>query len=383
MTANKSAKKAARALAQATGSTYTSARRAERSVWATAVDEHTELARFWESPKGLVLGGQVLAVGRRTARFREHLTQSRAEGAGATTPPEVDQSRVPQTEEEANALLAEIQAEAKKVADRVLGPFDRDAASAEVALEQAAGVKAAEIFAVATDMVTLVEHAADSMPLETVERTDPPCANGFVYLQKPFHLIDDAGRGHPQRALHWVVSGDEIRVVCYRRRDDYAEGEAPLTPADAAILPRLLVGIEWVWRFGDPSFGGPAMGLEPDVPQVARFLKALWAISGQRLAATETARPDRQIARRAQRAGVLTAGLVKVIQLRRLEPTAASTEPAERAADWTHRWIVSGHWRNQYLPSCGLHREQWINPHVKGPDDLPLVVKPTVYNVAR
>lgn len=80
---------------------------------------------------------------------------------------------------------------------------------------------------------------------------------------------------------------------------------------------------------------------------------------------------------------MLTAGLVKVIQLRRLEPVAASTEPAERTVEWTHRWIVSGHWRNQYLPSCGLQRQQWIDPHVKGPDDLPLVVKPTVYNVAR
>jgi hypothetical protein len=381
--ANHSAKRAARAVAQATGTTYASARNSERTTWARAIDEHTELVRFWESPRGLVLGGQILAVGRRTAAFQEIWRNHSAAGATAEADDALGQPDIAATPEEWEDKINEFSLQLKAFADRVLGPFDRDAASAEVVAEQAAAVKTADTFAVTTDMVSLVEHAATTMPVETVERADPPCLNGFVYLESPFRLIDDAGRGHPQRALHWVVSADEIRVVCYRRRDDYADGEAPLSPAEEGVLPRLLVGIEWVWRFGDPSFGGQAMGTNPDVPQVARFLKALWAISAQRLATTEMARPDRQTARRAQRAGVVTAGVVKVVQLRRLEAAAADGVEDARSVEWSHRWIVNGHWRNQYLPSSGLHRQQWIDPHVKGPEDLPLVVKPTVFHVVR
>ncbi|MBV9659870.1 MAG: hypothetical protein JO337_01795 [Acidimicrobiales bacterium] len=381
MTANRSAKKAARALAQATGQTYSSARRSERSAWATALDEHAELLRFWESPLALVLGGQILASGRRTYRFSRYIADARAAGPfGGDV--EVDESQVPQTEEEFDAALAQFQDQVVAVADRVLGPFDRDRDSALVVAEQTAAVKEATTFAVTTDMVTLVEHAAPSMPVETVERSDVPCPNGFVYLEKPFSLISDSGKAIPQRALHWTVASDEVTVVCYRRRDDYAEGEETLNPTDAAMLPRLLVGTEWTWRFGDPSFGGFPGGDDSAVPQLAQFLKALWAISAQRLAATETARPDRQTLRRAQRAGMVTAGAVRVVQLRRQEHSA-SAGPVERAVDWTHRWLVNGHWRNQYLPGCGLHRQQWIDTHVKGPEGLPLVVKPTIFNVAR
>jgi hypothetical protein len=51
--------------------------------------------------------------------------------------------------------------------------------------------------------------------------------------------------------------------------------------------------------------------------------------------------------------------------------------------DWSHRWVVSGHWRHQYLPSCGTHRQQWIASHVKGPDDKPLVVRDEVTYLRR
>ena len=39
---------------------------------------------------------------------------------------------------------------------------------------------------------------------------------------------------------------------------------------------------------------------------------------------------------------------------------------------WTHQWMVSGHWRDQWLPSSVSHRMTWIAPYIKGPPDLPL-----------
>lgn len=50
------------------------------------------------------------------------------------------------------------------------------------------------------------------------------------------------------------------------------------------------------------------------------------------------------------------------------------------ARQWTHRWLVHGHWRWQpHGPGRTLRRLTYIRPHVKGPDDLPLRV-PTRVN---
>lgn len=73
---------------------------------------------------------------------------------------------------------------------------------------------------------------------------------------------------------------------------------------------------------------------------------------------------------------------VKVIQLRRVEPQQHSTGTANEPIDWSCRWIVGGHWRNQ--PYKERRKLIYIMPYVKGPADKPLKVPThTVYQVNR
>lgn len=69
---------------------------------------------------------------------------------------------------------------------------------------------------------------------------------------------------------------------------------------------------------------------------------------------------------------------VKVVELRR--PPKGKHEGCGDAIEHSHRWIVSGHYRNQ---ACGSgHRDRkriWVPPFVKGPADKPLVKKDTVF----
>jgi hypothetical protein len=71
---------------------------------------------------------------------------------------------------------------------------------------------------------------------------------------------------------------------------------------------------------------------------------------------------------------------VRVVTLRRLHRTEAA--PAEGTAEhveWSHRWLVSGHWRWQRVGVGRTERRlTYVRPHVKGPDDKPLVVPETV-----
>lgn len=51
--------------------------------------------------------------------------------------------------------------------------------------------------------------------------------------------------------------------------------------------------------------------------------------------------------------------------------------------EWSHRWLVRGHWRQQWYASEGVHRAIYINPHIKGPEDKPLIVRDKVNILGR
>jgi hypothetical protein len=92
---------------------------------------------------------------------------------------------------------------------------------------------------------------------------------------------------------------------------------------------------------------------------------------------SETPRPTR---RRAMRANVDSR--VHVVTLRRPR-RAGNSDPEAEPKNWTHRWMVNGHWRNQWYPSIQQHRQIWINGYTKGPEDKPLVLKDRAYQLTR
>ena len=71
---------------------------------------------------------------------------------------------------------------------------------------------------------------------------------------------------------------------------------------------------------------------------------------------------------------------VVVIRLRRARVERDGAEAREDSVEWTRQWIVRGHWRNQHYRTLGskddpqAHRQIWISPYVKGPEDKPLVI---------
>lgn len=75
---------------------------------------------------------------------------------------------------------------------------------------------------------------------------------------------------------------------------------------------------------------------------------------------------------------------VKIVELRRAESTSGiQAESSGEPVEWSCRWIVGGHWRNQPYAN-GERKLIYILPYVKGPDDKPLKVPShTVYSVNR
>jgi hypothetical protein len=71
-----------------------------------------------------------------------------------------------------------------------------------------------------------------------------------------------------------------------------------------------------------------------------------------------------------------------VVQLRKTEYKSGEKSDDGRFIDWSHRWVVGGHWRWQPYKD-NTKKRIWIAPYVKGPDDKPLVMKDKVYVLAR
>jgi hypothetical protein len=99
-----------------------------------------------------------------------------------------------------------------------------------------------------------------------------------------------------------------------------------------------------------------------------RTILATWLLMGQTIARSEDLTAPRAARRRMARDTPDADPGVRYIDLRR-----ARTEPSDRSEttastrEYRHRWVVRGHWRNQWYASRNDHRPIWIDPHLAGP----------------
>ena len=94
----------------------------------------------------------------------------------------------------------------------------------------------------------------------------------------------------------------------------------------------------------------------------------------QKVSVKHHIRPDRSTRREMHKHGYHPDIETVVIRLRGEE--AERKDPSGESANYSHRFIRRGHWRNQPYPSEDLYRQIWIDPTIVGSKDLPLIVKP-------
>lgn len=117
---------------------------------------------------------------------------------------------------------------------------------------------------------------------------------------------------------------------------------------------------------------------------IKRLIHTYFLIMSQTITATTSESGDRAQRRRLERENLPSE--VLVIQFRKTRYTSAE-RGEEASVNWSHRWIVGGHWRWQPYkdPVSGgeIKKRIWISPYVKGPDDKPLKTKERVYVLAK
>lgn len=272
---------------------------------------------------------------------------------------------------------------------------------------------------VEADVLDLVEAAAETFRPEPFLPEDIFVEEGFALLERPVYVVDVGGKSCGFRAMSWGPVAIEwqkedgakevkpfFHCCLYTHcddPDDYRDDWERRNAEEAGVSR------EETRSAFRQTFGGPLSmfhvtnipyGAEPedvaadaresgDLPlprlpspidtapepmeldQLWRFLQAFFRLAQQRIAAPSERRAPRASRRRAARIGK-EAENVLVVTLRREKRTRDFGE--ERDVNWTRRWMVGAHWRNQWYPTLGIHRQIWIAPYVKGPEDKPLVL---------
>lgn len=274
---------------------------------------------------------------------------------------------------------------------------------------------------VSCDIGSLVSSMAELALPEPLFPTDLPTPHGLVVLEQPIIISDlDPSTGVlrddlplPVRAIGWQTAPirssadpddvkDGINFFLYSDPDSYNEVYAPAIeaaegyPATRASGHRLMAiefnpwGFGTIWSNGGHSFSTHDQQILSSVAYMRRWFLSLMRLLWQEILDPEVIRPDRPAKRRMERLSWSGQGDVKVLRLRRVyRPEHEADDGEERSWVLNHRYICRGHWRNQWYPSLGpagdpeAHRMIWIMPHVRGPEDRPLIVKHAVTSVVR
>ncbi|CRK57621.1 hypothetical protein [Alloactinosynnema sp. L-07] len=315
--------------------------------------------------------------------------------------------------------------------------FDRaDDASTIIADRLAVQLPAAELFYVSDDMTELARHAATTLTDYRLHPEDLPAPVGILFYGHP-PVADTATDSHnpitavswgPGRGGLWVHTWatttarwadqagrlgqalaerlpheealaratrgsqrpepdpDHDSPTTYEGVDFYLAGllpnlrRAPIPPSFSpphgydwrGVTPMAFTDMQG-WPGYTPSNGE---GMNADAKAtLERTIIATWLLMGQTLVRSEHLTAPRAVRRRIERDDPHLDPTVRYIDLRRArtEPADHTDDPRTTGREYRHRWIVRGHWRNQWYPSRNDHRPIWIDPHLAGPADMPLL----------
>lgn len=250
-----------------------------------------------------------------------------------------------------------------------------------------------------------LEDFPDGVPLK---ETDIPFATGFAFIEGgewPTPYLTPAGFHHTLNAFSWYPvqaqageRGLSVHGYGYStqpgRPPEFGDNKLGLVFEDFWWFGEVLDNDEGFRTYDDMDSTIPygfytsasptgIATIEVNSREAATrmymasvfFRKAMfsvWHFMNQKIAAT-TQRPFPRQIRRNLPKKYLAEPIIQIINLRAKEYDESQAYYEETAKHgFSSRWIVRGHWRNQWYASLGMHKPIFIHPHVKGPEGTPV-----------
>ena len=245
------------------------------------------------------------------------------------------------------------------------------------------------------EIVRVIEDAADGLPdVFSLLPDDTPTPTGFMFIEGGMEVpklgVTHAGE-RPWDAFAWGHNQEPVGVTkpaTSFRGEEVSTGRAGLAMMDFCtsdggnLYPVDVTAWPWGMSLADKAV--EASDGQMDITTEAEHHEMVMVYERMlRLYATafmfmrqKILVPYRQATSRAERRRAKKEGRdpedVFVIRLRAREAHVRAAESSQ-TTEWARRWIVRGHWRNQWYPSLNMHQPKWIGPYIKGPDGKPLV----------
>ena len=288
------------------------------------------------------------------------------------------------------------------------GTHSPEEAASLLCEEEYQRLSTAELFMATKEMSRLAVIAGESLPDFHLEPEDVPAPTGFLVFGAPIgsYVNTDSDLGIPIRvpivAVSWgqyrppgpprggvwltyytptdwrtieeVIAGDLGRPVRQKERARLRAMKGPLTWDNEAFMGY------WIDRKASYAPGSSYDAALDVFAPWWQTVRAVWLLMSQpNIAEVEVFDRPRTLRRRDEREG-LNPGAVRLLHLRR-PPAGSGVEGEDEVGgrEYTCRWMVRGHWRQQWYKSRDGHRPIWISPHIKGPEGKPLRTGETVH----
>ncbi|MEU3020201.1 hypothetical protein ABZ635_22720 [Nocardiopsis sp. NPDC007018] len=241
----------------------------------------------------------------------------------------------------------------------------------------AANLRESGLYWASADMAALAVSAGGQLAAARWSVADRPSERGLIVFEGGVGHLDAQGVSIPVEACAWGPhpEGCLVWLLLSRRR---LVGE--MTRTDLTLVVEETPPMVPVYAFTVADGPEPVSMAEVDPavpPTVVGALAASWLLMGQpQLVDTRHERPERSVRRAYARQGRPDPEVVLVDLRRQFVPSGQEGEDGgeNKQRRYRHRFVVSGHWRNQpYGPERSLRRQTWIPAYVKGPDGAPML----------
>lgn len=239
----------------------------------------------------------------------------------------------------------------------------------------------ADCFFVARKICDVIEVAAETFPDVPLLAEMVPTTNGWVYLDKAYPIgppseVERSPFGNPPRlkAFSWGQQWTlKDNVTLPGIGLTYYEDGTPF-PYPLAVS-NWCFGVNWDSDWSESDFGH-VTDIEDGVLRerfkaIGRYVMTFFTFTNQKIMVVSHQRVNRAARRRYQENHRGTdAPLVRVILLRAKKTVRGEGQQGD--IEWSCRWLVRGHWRQQWYRTLTNHRAIWITPYIKGPEEKPL-----------
>lgn len=229
----------------------------------------------------------------------------------------------------------------------------------------------------APDMTALAMSSGQQLAAARWATADRPTACGLIWFDGGIGMSEAHGITLPIEGCTWgPYRGACMLWMLMSRRRLVAEMKqigSPYRLVEEETPPLIPVYGFTIPVTDEPL---PMAEVDPEAPHpIVAAVAASWLLMQQpQLVDRTVERPDKAARRAYARAGREDPHVTVVDLRRQYVPQDQDPGEGEASRRYRHRWVVSGHWRDQpYGPDRSLRRKTWIPAHIKGPEGAPML----------